>query len=77
MKQICDSQIEFIQRGLKSGQRLDGRDPLEIRRFSLVSGESVIETANGASHLTLRNELEVLAGIKADLTTPGEDYNPV
>ena len=42
MKQICDSQIDFIKRGLKRENRLDGRAPNEVRKFNLKVGDEVL-----------------------------------
>ncbi len=56
---------------LKSGIRLDGRKPMDIRKpFKVEQG--VIATAEGSAKVTL-GETEVLVGVKLELGTPYPD----
>jgi len=63
-------EIQFYQKCLNLGKRIDGRLPNQLRSFELCQGESVINTSNGSSRLFLPEEnLTILVGIKADVVS--------
>eukprot|EP01132_Coremiostelium_polycephalum_P009065 gene9065-11103_t len=62
---ISPSESYFIQQGVESNIRSDGRTRLDYRYFTLETGEIV--HANGSARLKL-GETEVLVGVKADIS---------
>lgn len=63
-------EIQFYQKCLNLGRRIDGRLCNQMRPFELTHGEDVINTCNGSSRLYLADEnFTILAGIKADVVS--------
>lgn len=61
-------EINFYQKCLNLGKRIDGRQHNQMRAFELTKGSQVIMTSNGSSRLYLPEEnLTLLVGVKADI----------
>jgi exosome complex RNA-binding protein Rrp42 (RNase PH superfamily) len=65
MRKVSKAEIDFVQKGLNRGIRLDGRLHNQMRNFKINENEDILKTANGACHLTLGQDLSILVGIKA------------
>ncbi len=63
-------EIQFYQKCLNLGKRIDGRRSNQMRNFELTEGHGVINTSNGSSRLYLVEEnFTILVGIKADVVS--------
>ena len=61
-------EIQFYQKCMNLGKRIDGRMSNQMRNFELTQGAGVINTCNGSSRLYLVEEnFTILTGIKADV----------
>ncbi|KYQ92002.1 hypothetical protein DLAC_06826 [Tieghemostelium lacteum] len=64
MQKISNTEIYFIENGINSNLRADGRSRNDYRHFSLETGEII--HASGSARLKI-SDTEVLVGVKAEI----------
>lgn len=71
-RKVSESEVKFIEGGVSSNVRADGRGRLDFRPIEIETG--VIPQANGSARLRLglapRETTDVLVGVKAEIGEP-------
>jgi len=68
MQRLSAAEKAFIDHGVESNVRSDGRDRLSYRHFAIETG--IVSQANGSVRLRLGGVTDVVVGVKAELSRP-------